>query len=334
MRGAACATVAPMRMARLLLLLTLVTVALPASADPVRRWMHSWPNTDFSRSVVAFSEIRPGGPARDDIPSIDTPEFASVEVAAVPGQEPVVSVALDGEARAYPLRILIWHQIVNDRIAGVPVAVTYCPMCNAAIVFDRRVGDDVLEFGTTGLLRYSDLVMYDRRTESWWQQYEGMAIVGALAGARLRPVPARLESMASFAERFPDGRVLVPSDATLRPYGRNPYTGYDGMPSPLLYEGPLPEGIAPLARVVAVGDRAWSLALVRERGRIDTGDLVIEWTPGQSSALDAKQIADGQDVGNVVVRGRRDGGLVDVPYSVGFAFAFRAFHPDAAIAVE
>ena len=105
-------------------------------------------------------------------------------------------VALGGEARAYPLRILIWHQIVNDRIAGIPVAVTYCPLCNAAIVFDRRVDDETLEFGTTGLLRHADMVMYDRLTESWWQQYEGRAIVGSLAGTRLTPLPARLEAMA------------------------------------------------------------------------------------------------------------------------------------------
>lgn len=319
---------------RLLALVILVAAAAPATADPVRRWAGSWPSTDFSRALVPFAEIRPGGPARDGIPSIDAPRFASIDEAAIPGVEPVVSVALGGEARAYPLRILIWHQIVNDRIAGIPVAVTYCPLCNAAIVFDRRVDDETLEFGTTGLLRHADMVMYDRLTESWWQQYEGRAIVGSLAGTRLTPLPARLEAMARFAERFPAGRVLMPPEDAMRPYGRNPYTGYDRMPSPLLYEGPLPEGIEPLARVVAVGARAWSLALLRERGTIDTGELLIEWTPGQSSALDTKRISKGRDVGNVVVRARRGNALVDVRYSVEFAFAFKAFHPEASIVLE
>lgn len=309
-------------------------VSASAWADPVHRWMQAWPKTDFTRSAVALAEIRPGGPDRDGIPSIDDPRFATLADAGVPGIEPVVSVAIGGDARAYPLRILIWHQIVNDRVGGIPIAVTYCPLCNAALVFERRVGGDIVEFGSTGLIRFSDLVMYDRQTESWWQQYEGRAIVGVMAGARLRQVPARLEAMDRFAERHPEGRVLVPADADSRPYGRNPYTGYDSMPTPYSYDGPLPDELPPLARIVAVGGRAWSLALVKARGMITVEGLEIEWTPGQSSALDAKQIADGRDVGNVVVRQRRGGVFVDVPYTVEFAFVFKAFNPDEEIVVE
>lgn len=316
------------------ILVALLMAAVPAAADPVRRWMQAWPRTDFTRSAVPYEEIRPGGPDRDGIPSIDAPRFAAPEEARVPGPEPVVTVVIDGDARAYPLRILIWHQIVNDRVGGVPVVVTYCPLCNAAIVFERRVAGGTVEFGSTGLLRHSDLVMYDRKTESWWQQYEGRAIVGVMAGARLQRVPARLEAMQRFAERFPQGRVLVPSDAGARPYGRNPYTGYDSMPSPYYYDGPLPDRVPPLSRVVTVGNRAWSLALVRARRQIEAGDLLIEWTPGQSSALDAKYIADGRDVGNVVVRQRRDGDLAEVPYTVEFAFVFKAFHPEEEIVVD
>lgn len=308
--------------------------AVPVSADPVYTWIKAWPRTDFARSTVPLAEIRPGGPDRDGIPAIDQPRFVAVAEAGVPDIEPVVSVEVDGDARAYPLRILIWHQIVNDRVGDLPVVVTYCPLCNAAIVFDRRVEDRTISFGSTGLLRHSDLVMYDRQSESWWQQYEGRGIVGAMAGVRLRPVPARLEALGRFAERFPQGRVLVPADEGSRPYGRNPYTGYDSMPTPYNYDGPLPEGIAPLARVVSVDDRAWSLDLLRTRGSIEVDDLLIEWTPGQSSALDAKHIADGRDVGNVVVRRRQGGGFVDVPYTVGFAFVFKAFHPEAAIVVD
>ena len=305
-----------------------------ARADPAHRWMQAWPNTDFSRSAVPLEEIRPGGPDRDGIPSIDDPRFATIADAGVPGIEPVVSLAVGGEARAYPLRILIWHQIVNDSVGGIPIVVTYCPLCNAALVFERRVGGETVEFGSTGLLRYSDLVMYDRRTESWWQQYEGRAIVGLMAGARLRQLPARLEAMQRFAERYPEGRVLVPADADSRPYGRNPYTGYDSMPTPYSYDGPLPEGLPPLARVVAVAGHAWSLALVKARGSIRVDDIEIEWTPGQSSALDAKHIAEGRDVGNVVVRRRRGDVLTDVPYTVEFAFVFKAFNPDEEIVVD
>lgn len=323
-----------MYLKRLVFALVLVATAVPAVAEMPAWLTQAWPRTDFTRSAVPVDEIRPGGAERDEMPPIDAPRFVEIGQAGIPAIEPVVSIELGGEARAYPLRILIWHQIVNDRIADLPVAVTYCPLCNAALVYDRRVGEEVLSFGTTGLLRYAGLVMYDRQTESLWQQYEGQAIVGALAGVRLSQVPSRLESLQRFAERFPDGRVLVPSDAELRPYGRNPFTGYDRMPSPFRYDGPLPDEVEPLARVVAVGDRAWSLSLLRDVGRLEAEDLVIEWFPGQASALDAKHIADGRDVGNVVVRMRRGGGLVDVPYSVEFAFVFKAFHPNAIIAVQ
>ncbi len=159
----------------------MVAFALAALANPVV-WQLQWPNTDFDKSSIDYSEIMSGGPPKDGIPSIDKPEFVSVErmveAKVLAGTEPVVSFAIDGDSRAYPLRILIWHEIVNDTVGGVPVTVTYCPLCNSAIAFDRRVGDRVLDFGTTGKLRNSDLVMYDRQTESWWQQLMGQDIVG------------------------------------------------------------------------------------------------------------------------------------------------------------
>jgi len=312
-------------------------VAVPAVANP-SYWKREWPQTDFTKHAIEFDEILSGGPPKDGIPSIDAPAFVAITaVEDLTDTEPVVSVDLNGDARAYPLRVLIWHEIVNDTVGGVPVSVTYCPLCNAALVFDRRLAGRVLDFGTTGKLRKSDLVMYDRQTESWWQQFTGEAIVGEMTGARLDFVPARLESFAAFRDRRPGGQVLVPNDPHMRRYGMNPYAGYDTSRRPFLYRGVLPTDIAPMARVVAVEDRAWSLELVRERKRIETDDgLVITWTPGQNSAMDSSQIAEGRDVGNVVVQ-RRDGAsdrLVDVVYRVDFAFAFHAFRPDVPIQVR
>ena len=221
----------------------------PALADPAR-WQSEWPDTDFSRHSVAFDEIFSGGPPRDGIPSIDDPAFVPVSEAGLPDREPVIGLTIGDDSRAYPLRILMWHEIVNDVVGGVPVAVTFCPLCNTGIVFDRRLDGRMLEFGTTGKLRNSDLVMYDRTTESRWQQFVGEAIVGELTGSRLAMLPSRLESFPNFVERAPDGRVQVASAGALRAYGRNPYVGYDTSPAPLLYRGPLPERIAPLARVI------------------------------------------------------------------------------------
>jgi hypothetical protein len=322
------------RVMRVLLTVSLVMLVLagpPAGANPAR-WAHEWPQTDFESAAVDLTEIRDGGPPKDGIPAIDDPRFRPVaEVHDLADAEPVIGLTVSGESRAYPLRILTWHEIVNDVIAGMPVAVTYCPLCNAAIVFDRRLDGTVLDFGTTGKLRHSDLVMYDRQSESWWQQYSGEAIVGRYAGRTLEMLPARLESWAEFRARAPDGMVLVPADPDARPYGTNPYVGYDTAGMPFLYDGEVPAGIAPLARVVVVGEEAWPLDRLRETGRIEAGEIVLSWRPGQTSALDARRIADGRDVGSVVVQRRQDGRLEDVVHHVTFAFVFHAFEPEGTL---
>jgi hypothetical protein len=304
----------------------------PLAAEPAH-WRLEWPQTDFTTHSVNLDEIIPGGPPRDGIPAIEEPEFVPVAEASLPENEPVIGLVINGNARAYPLRILIWHEIVNDVVGGVPVAITYAPLCNTALVFDRRVGDRVLEFGSTGKLRHSGLVMYDRTTESWWQQFLGKAIVGELTGTAVAMLPTRLEAFTTFRQRAPEGRVQVPpSDA--RAYGTNPYVGYDSAPAPFLYQGMLPKDLAPLARVVRVGDDAWSLDLVRRKAPFEVGDLRFAWEPGQASALDTGTIADGKDVGNTLVERRSADGWEPAVYSVDFAFAFHAFFPDGVIQVR
>lgn len=301
---------------------------LPASAEsPIER---EFPKLDISNATVDLSEIQSGGVPRDAIPAILDPRYITVERAArdLGEDEPVMSLAGACGAFAFPYRILIWHEIAHHDHCGTPVAITYCPLCNTSMVFDRRVEGRELTFGTTGRLRHSDLIMYDHQTESFWQQFTGEGIVGKLAGKRLTSVPARIESFSRFAARHPDGQVLAPPFSLARSYGANPYEGYDSLPDPFLFRGNLPEGIEPMARVVRVGDRAWALTHVREEGRVVTEDgIEIIWSPGQNSALDRSRISDGRDVGNVSVT--RDG--QPVAFSVDFAFAFHAFHPDSEI---
>ena len=306
--------------------------ARPAQRVP-RGWARAFKKTDFTNTSIQFSEIMSGGPPKDGIPSIDDPSFFSIAEATdqVGATEPVISVQVNGEARAYPLAILMWHEIVNDEIAGVPVSVTYCPLCNSAIVFERRVGDLVLDFGTTGKLRNSDLVMYDRQTETWWQQFLGEGIVGEFTGHQLKMLPVRVESFARFQERFPDGLVQKRPFSVRRSYGRNPYSGYDTSSRPFLYRGSYPDDIAPLAYVVAIDGEAWSLDLLQAKGRIERDDLVITWESGRNSALDRRDIADGRDIGNVIVQRRQGGELVDAVHDLTFAFSFHAFFPDGEI---
>ena len=173
-----------------------------------------WPETDFVTATVDMSEIMSGGPPKDGIPAIDEPKFDDVKSAAkwLAPREPVILVELHGEARAYPLQLLIYHEIVNDRIADTPFSVTFCPLCNSSVVFDRRLEGRVLDFGTTGLLRKSDMVMYDRQTESWWQQIIGRGIVGEYAGATLAQIPSRIISFDEFAKVFPAGKNCQSGD--------------------------------------------------------------------------------------------------------------------------
>lgn len=285
---------------------------LPATreADPPPAGAEAEFSTDFSRHTVPYSEILSGGPPKDGIPSIDAPVHISVEQAAgwLDPVEPVIRIEIGGEAHAYPLQIVTWHEIVNDRVGGVPVAVTFCPLCNTALAFERTQGERLLDFGTTGRLRYSNLIMYDRQTETWWQQATGEAIAGELTGTRLKAVPAAIIAWEDFRLAHPQGRVLSRDTGYDRPYGRNPYVGYDDVSRPpFLYAGPVtPAGLAPMARVLTIergGEWvAYPYATLQELGAVndDVGGeaIVVLWVPGTASALDTQQIASGRDVGS------------------------------------
>jgi hypothetical protein len=304
---------------------TLLAATTPASGENARSLQAAFPQLDVSRAAINLREIQSGGVPRDGIPAILAPTFVPVSTITELGDdEPVIFLSGSCGSFAFPYRILIWHEIVHHDQCGVPVAVTYCPLCNASMVFDRRIDGGVLSFGTSGRLRHSDLVMYDHQTESLWQQFTGEAIVGRYAGRTLAVVPARIEAWHLFRSEHPEGQVLVPPSWGGSAYGRTPYEGYDTAPSPFLYEGRMPRGIDAMARVVRVGSRAWSLTFVRKNSPVVTADgLRIEWQEGQNSTLDRAAISRGRDIGNVRVS--LNG--VDIAYSVDFAFAYRAFFP-------
>lgn len=264
--------------------------------------------TDFSRHTVPLDEIRSGGPPRDGIPPLDHPQFVTLSSANswLHDREPVIAVHRNGVAKAYPLQILIWHEIVNDTIGDEPIVVTFCPLCNSAVAFQRQLDEHVLDFGTTGRLRHSDLVMWDRQTESWWQQLTGEAIIGTLAGKRLTPIPASIVSYAVFKQTFPDGRVLSQDTGFRREYGRNPYRGYDASDStPFLLSGSPDPRLPPMERVVAITlegqDKAYPYrVLVEQRvvyDTVGTRTVVVLYTAGMASALDGSRIAASRDVG-------------------------------------
>jgi len=297
-----------------------------ASAQ-VQFWQNEWPDTDFSKSNIDFIEIISGGPPKDGIPALASVDFIAVADTEIPGREPVITVEIDGQTpRAYPVRYLTWHEIANDVIGDVPVAVTFCPLCNSGIVFDRRLNGETLSFGVSGKLRFSDMVMFDRQTESWWQQFTGEGIVGEMTGQKLSVIVSWTESMDEFASRNPEGLLMAEPRGGRRAYGANPYAGYDGSATPFLYRGEEPPfGIEPLARVVKVGNRAWPLIRLAEAIVIEEEGYRLIWSEGMASALDTRKISDGREVGNIRVF---DGDGNPVEHDVVFAFAFHAFAPD------
>lgn len=264
--------------------------------------------TDWNRHTVPYVELLPLLPVRDGIPAIDDPQFITAGEANewLAGNEPVIAFEENGDARAYPLQIMTYHEIVNDVVGDLPVVVTFCPLCNSAIAFDRTLNGTVYDFGTSGWLRHSDLVMYDRQTESLWQQFTGEGIVGELAGQQLPFLPASIVSFADFRQAYPEGLVLSRETGHQRPYGQNPYPGYDTVgQNPFAFLGEPDGRLAAMERVIAVSldevNVAYPLSLIFEVGIVNDTlggqDLVIFHMGGTASALDAPVISLGADVG-------------------------------------
>ncbi len=270
---------------------------------------------DFPEPLVDPSEIISGGPPPDGIPPIDAPEFVSVDEAHewLDPREPVVWLSVDDDARAYPVQILMWHEIVNDTVGGVPVTVTYCPLCNTAVSFVRVVDGEETTFGTSGRLYNSALVMYDRATESLWSHFNGRAIVGARTGEQLELISSPLVAWGDFADEHPDALVLDRErTGHARDYGRNPYTGYDDPDGqPFLFRGDVDDRARAQQRVVGVEiggeSRAWTLEVVSggdaraTNASLGGQAIVILWRSGQATALGPDEISAGRDVGSVAV---------------------------------
>jgi hypothetical protein len=276
--------------------------------------MFHWDQPDCEpATMVELDRILHGGPPPDGIPPIDDPVYESIEDASdwLEPNSPEMVVDVDDDVRAYPLAILTWHEIVNDEVGGVPLVITYCPLCNSALVFERTIdgpdGEEVLDFGTSGRLYRSNLVMYDRQHHNLWTQFEGEGIVGErFLGERLTRVPAWLFGFQELVDLHPDAQVLSRDTGYNRNYGTNPYTGYDQEDrTPFLFDGDLDERHPPMTRFVGLADDAAATAvlleLLEEERAVEVelgGDtLVVLWAPGQSSALDTAAIDAGRDVG-------------------------------------
>jgi hypothetical protein len=288
-------------------MLPIILLTLLASWPALGQLSRGGWRTDLSKRSIDLAELKSGGPPKDGIPAIDRPKFETPGQASawLSPKEPVMVVEHAEEVRAYPLQILIWHELVNDRVGDLPLLVSYCPLCNSALAFDRRVDGKVYDFGVSGMLRHSDMVMYDRQTDSLWQQIGGEAIVGAMTGQRLRLVRSQTVPFDTFARHFSSGKVLSRDTGHIRPYGQNPYVGYE-FGNRLMAPAKLPRPLrTPLERVVTVESkdesRAYPFSLLRRQGvledRIKDQRFVILFEDGTVTPLDHGRIANSREVG-------------------------------------
>ncbi len=277
---------------------------------------------NLDRASIPVADIHAGGPPRDGIPSIDRPKFMPAAKARfMRDDDLVVSFTHAGETRAYPLRILVWHEIVNDRIGDRAINVSYCPLCGSAMVFDRTIEGRTLEFGVSGLLYQSDVLMYDRQTESLWSQLEMAAVSGPQVGRKLALLPAQHLTWRAWRKSNPGGLVLSTDTGFDRDYGRTPYTDYEQSPR-LMFPANSHRKDLPT--------KAW------------VAGVVINGTPRaypHDRLPDGKEVEDA--VGGMMVRlkfDRANRHLVltgadgaPLPFTPAYWFAWQAFHPNTTV---
>lgn len=231
--------------------------------------------TDDTKHSVPLDEILGGGPPKDGIPSIDNPKFVSFSDAGkfLKDSEPGIAFEINGEARFYPFQILVWHEIVNDTVSGQRVLITYCPLCLSGIVFDPVVQGERVEFGTSGKLWNSNLVMYDRKTDSLWSQILGESIVGEMTGTKLTVLPSDQIRFGEWKKLHPNGEVLSRDTGATRFYGQDPYGDYYTTPGTFFpvykKDGRLPKKEFVLGIVVSGKTKAYWPAAVKKVGSVE-----------------------------------------------------------------
>ena len=313
------------------------------------------------KSIVPLDQIVSGGPPPDGIPSIDNPKFTPVKEAdkILEDSELVVGININGDIRAYPLQILVWHEIANDNVGGIPVAITYCPLCFTNQVFYRTLEDGTtVEFGTSGKLYNSNLVMYDRTSDSLWSQALAQGIVGKYAGVNLQRIPFDVAYWKEWKELYPESKVLSRDTGSSRPYGADPYGGYytnsevlfpisnqdDRLGLKEIIIGLENNGKYKAYKLQEVEDKKIindeindeSIALLSSfpfmvrafNPVVDNQVLQFKYNPQNNTFVDLSTGSEWNFEG-IAINGEMKGReLIRLPYDEGFWFEWVAFHPD------
>lgn len=276
----------------------------------------------LDHATIPVADIRAGGPPRDGIPSIDRPKFVpAAQVRFLAADDMVVSFTHQGETRAYPLRILVWHEIANDRIGDLAINVSYCPLCGSAMVFDRTIDGRTLEFGVSGLLYQSDVLMYDRQTESLWSQLEMAAVSGPQVGRKLHLLPAQHLTWSAWKKEHPDGLVLSTDTGHDRDYSELPYGEYEKS-SRLMFPVKSNRQDLPTKAWVA-GVVVNGAARAYPRDQLPDGRVVEDTVGGTPLRVQYDRTSRRMTI--------TDAAGTPVPHTPAYWFAWQAFHPDTTV---
>ncbi|MCH7958717.1 MAG: DUF3179 domain-containing protein [Candidatus Hydrogenedentes bacterium] len=283
---------------------------------------------DLSNASIPIDEILRGGPPRDGIPAILHPKFVPVGgVDYLRDTDRVVGFVQDGIARAYPLRILVWHELVNDTVGGTPIVVTYCPLCGTSMIFRRDYSGKELTFGVSGLLYQSDVLMYDHRTESLWSQLKMQCISGSMLGTELTWLPAEEMTWSAWKERYPDSEVLSTDTGFRRSYTRMPYEGYENterlfFPAPKYRE--------------ELGNKEWVVGVIVNGSAMAYPVKQLEKLAGTplDDTLGGVDIRIAYDETKRWARVTRSDGEEPLPHVNAFWFAWQAFYPNTGLYIH
>lgn len=298
------------------LLLTLwLQLAVPLQAGTLNGF-------ELSNALIPVAQIHRGGPPRDGIPAIDQPRFVTAAQADfMRDNDRVLGISLNGQQKAYPVRILNYHEIVNDQFGDTAVVVSYCPLCGTGMAFLATQNGDTLNFGVSGLLYNSDVLLYDRQTESLWSQIRKQAVAGRLKGQRLQQISMEHTRWSDWKSRYPQSQVLSLDTGYQRDYDRSPYTGYADSERLMFSVAATDPRFHPKEYVIGVEIngifKAYPFSVLSKY----SGEL-IDQVGGETIRV---EFDDENRTGRVYIGGEM------IPSTIGFWFAWYAFHPDTLV---
>ncbi|MBC8283085.1 MAG: DUF3179 domain-containing protein [Nitrospinae bacterium] len=280
---------------------------------------------DYSKHSIPIDEISDGGPGKDGIPSIDNPRFLTVEEAdssLMQNTDRILGFIHNDQARAYPIKILNWHEIVNDQVGGKNVVVTFCPLCGTGMVFDAHIKTQNLKFGVSGLLYQSDMLLYDHQTESLWSQIKSEAVTGPMTGTRLKLLASTHTDWGAWKKKHPKTLVMSDNTGFRRPYDRDPYQGYESNSRLMFDVSTRNSKYHPKEMVIGV--EVDGRAKAYPYSELSKVRSPIKDTFNKTSL----QIFYDRNIKTAVIRNSKN---KELPSVVGFWFAWYAFHPETKI---